>query len=80
MKRFLAAVLLLSVALSGLFFTGCEDKKEAIKETQPVVNTSDYSNSTKILKSYFDSFTEGDSPLYGTWQIEGFDYLSFIFR
>lgn len=80
MKRFLAVVLLLSVALSGIFFTGCENKEEAVKETQPVVNTSDYSNSTKILKSYFDSFTEGDNPLYGTWQIEGFDYLSFIFR
>lgn len=80
MKRFLAAALMLTVALTGLIFTGCEDKSNNIKETEPTVDIKSFSDSTEILQSYFESFVEGDCPVYGTWKIKGFDYLSFIFR
>ena len=38
---------MLTVALTGLIFTGCEDKSNNIKETEPTVDIQSFSDSTE---------------------------------
>lgn len=80
-SKFLSLILISALAFS-LILTGCgEDKQEAQpNETQAVTQSLDYTDSEKLLTDYFSSFTQGDNPLYGTWKISNFEYISFIFR
>lgn len=81
MKKFIAVLLLLSVSLSMVFVTGCSgDEDSSSSSSSDDTQSYSYSDSTDMLKDYLASFVEGDNPFYGTWQIEDFDYLSFVFR
>lgn len=86
MKRKLLSLLILSALAVNFMFTGCNSNQNT--ETTPATQESTETTATKtenlsskaILNKYFNSFIEGDNPVYGTWKMEGFDYLSFIFR
>lgn len=79
MKKIIA--LALAAVLVCAVFGGCAGQPQ--KETEPVtsyVAKTEKNTGAVVLGKYFSRFVEGDNPLYGTWQMEGFDYLSFIFR
>ena len=82
MKTKILSLLLIFTLAFSLVLTGCsEDKQETqVTETEAVTQALDYTDSEKLLTAYLNSFTEGDNPLYGTWKISGFEYISFIFR
>lgn len=87
MKHITAVFLIISL-LCAAVLSGCSDKntdadKEKVKTTQASPSDSSAANegdSAQVLGDYFASFTEGDNPLYGTWQLKDFEYISFIFR
>lgn len=79
MKKFVS-IFLIAAALA-LVFAGCSDKKPAPTSAATTApTTAAAEESSGELNAYLKSFVKGDSPIYGTWQIEGVDYLSFIFR
>lgn len=81
MKKIIALVLSILMIISVAALGGC-NKTEATptepstEATQP--ETAD--PSSEELGEYFAKFTEGDNPIYGTWQLDDYSYLSFIFR
>ena len=83
MKKLISLFLLISIVLTSLIFTGCNKKPESteVKPTEAATETQvDFENSKEMLKAYFKTFTKGDNPLYGTWQIKDFDLISYIIR
>ncbi|MBQ5398031.1 MAG: hypothetical protein IIU14_01190 [Ruminococcus sp.] len=83
MKRFLsiaAAVVMILCAFSGCGEKPAKTVETTAPTTKKTVSAKAEKGSKALLDSYLHSFVEGDSPIYGTWQIEGVDYLSFIFR
>lgn len=73
---FIVAVMVLSTAL----FTGCgkDNKKES--ETKSESTKAAKVDSNSEIQKYLNKFLEGDSDFYGAWQMEGFDYMTILFR
>lgn len=81
MKKCLS-LLLIALLLMGTLISGCSTNKEkdVTQETKATENVLKPENSTKMLNDYFNSKIEGKNPLYGIWQIQGVEYVNFIFR
>lgn len=79
MKKLL---MLLSVTILCLtvVLCGCNDESTSPQATEASTEKQITKDSEKMLDDYFASFVEGKNPVYGTWQMDDFDYVSFIFR
>lgn len=84
MNKKILSFLLLSILTFTVVMTGCNsDNSKQIETTAATEASAEKevsADSEAILKEYFAKSVEGDNPLYGTWAIEDFDYVSFIFR
>lgn len=87
MKKLISLSIILMLILSIFTLAGCGDNNTNAGETtdstatsESEIQLSDFKNSKQMLKYYFGTFVEGDNPLYGTWKMEDFDYIQFIFR
>ena len=69
-------MLISAAALGGCDRTEPQETEPATEATKATIVQS----SEKELGEYLAKFTEGDNPLYGTWQLEDYRYLSFVFR
>ena len=81
MKKIIALLLSILIVFSAAALGGCnktepEPTESSTEATQPdVVNSSE-----DELGEYLAKFTEGDNPVYGTWKLDNYSYLSFVFR
>lgn len=82
MKKIIALLLSILTMISVAVFSGCNKTEAEPSEpaTEAVTQPNEVKSGKEELSEYFAKSVEGDSPLYGTWQLEGYNYLSFIFR
>ena len=82
MKKILCVFLVCALMTGALCLTSCgeEETKSQSSSDSESGTEAPASSGEKAIKEYLAQFTEGDDPLYGTWQLKGFEYLSYIFR
>ena len=83
MSKKIVLFLLVSILAFGTVMTGCTKKSEnkSKAETSATEPSGDLSSDgKKVLTRYFDSMTKGKNPLFGTWQINGMDFIDFTLR
>lgn len=83
MNKKILSIFILSVLSFTLIMGGCNSGNSNTVETTATEATAEKqisTDSTTVLETYFAKAVEGDNPLYGTWTIENFDYISFVFR
>lgn len=79
MKK-LSVILTVITAATAIITGGCANNTQETTAPATTAATEAKVEKSTELEKYLHSFVEGDSEIYGTWQIEGIDYLSFIFR
>ncbi len=81
MKKTVSLLLSFLIMISAAAFGGCN--KTEPKKTEPstgAAKSGKVRSSEKELGKYLKKSTKGDNPIYGTWQLENYSYLSFVFR
>ena len=80
-KKLLSFLLFIIILVSAVTLAGCNRTNTNTQEaTVPTADVSASMSGAEVLGEYFAKTVEGNNSLYGTWIIDDFDYVSFIFR
>jgi len=89
MKKVIGLLITAVLIMSTITLTSCgEDNSKNTKSTTKVTSqtsatedkTLKDTDSESEIKDYLDSFLVGKSKVLGAWKVQGFDYMTILFR
>lgn len=77
MNKIISMIMAALIAVSAGYLSGCSQETTTSPTEAVTVKKQTEENE---IQTYLKGFTEGKNPLYGTWVMKEFDYVSYVFR